>query len=99
METRGSNGVILVSSKRGKGGKASITGMASYGIKTLEKPAMAGAEEYVRVMNARENADGSPDFFDPSAISADTDWWEEVYDDVASVQKLFCAKSQEVVII
>ncbi len=84
--TRGSNGVILVSSKRGKGGKASITGMASYGIKTLEKPAMAGAEEYVRVMNARENADGSPDFFDPSAISADTDWWEEVYDDVASVQ-------------
>ena len=84
--TRASNGVILVSTKRGVGGKATITGTASYGIKTLEKPAMAGATEYARVKNARQNADGSPDFIDPSTVSTDTDWWEEVYNDVASVQ-------------
>ena len=84
--TRGSNGVILVSTKRGGGGKPSVTGTASYGIKTLEKPVMADADEYIQVMNARQNADGAPDLFDPTGDFANTDWWEEVYHDVASVQ-------------
>ncbi len=83
--TRGSNGVILVSTKRG-GGETSITGTVSYGLKTLEQPRMAGASEYIRVMNARQAADGAPDLFDPTTINSDTDWWNEVYSDVASVQ-------------
>lgn len=84
--TRGSNGVILVSTKRGGVGKAVITGTASFGLKTLEQPAMAGADEYIQVMNQRQNADGAPNLFDPTADFANTDWWNEVYNDVASVQ-------------
>ena len=84
--TRGSNGVILVTTKRGGGGKPVITATASYGLKVLEQPAMAGADEYIRVMNQRQSADGAAQLFDPAGDFANTDWWNEVYGDIATVQ-------------
>lgn len=84
--TRGSNGVILVTTKRGGIGEPVITGSASFGLKALEQPAMSGANEYIQVMNQRQNADGAPNLYDPTANFANTDWWNEVYNDVASVQ-------------
>ncbi|GAB3657193.1 TonB-dependent receptor [Echinicola sediminis] len=84
--TRASNGVVIVNTKRGQGGQTRITATASYGIKGLEKPKMARAEEYAKVMNERATNDGLPEIYDLNAIQYDTDWWEEVHQDYASVQ-------------
>lgn len=84
--TRASNGVILVSTKRGKQGKASITASASYGVKNLQQPALADAQEYAQVINARQMNDGQPAVYDLDALDTDTDWWNEVYSDLAPVQ-------------
>lgn len=84
--TRASNGVVLVTTKRGGEGKANITATASYGVKELEQPAMADAREYAQVMNARQTNDEQPPLYDISNLQNNTDWWNEVYKDFASVQ-------------
>ena len=84
--TRASNGVILITTLRGKQGKASITGSGSFGLKELTKPSLAGAEEYAMVMNERQTNDGQPEIWDLANLIHDTDWWEEVYKDFAVVQ-------------
>ncbi|MEM6395134.1 MAG: TonB-dependent receptor [Bacteroidota bacterium] len=84
--TRASNGVILVTTKRGGEGKASISASVSYGIQNLQEPSLAGANEYARVINARQMNDGQPAVYDLDAIDTDTDWWNEVYSDFAPVQ-------------
>ncbi len=84
--TRGSNGVILVTTLRGKQGEASITASASYGLKELSKPSLANADEYARVMNERQTNDGQPPLWDLANLVNDTDWWNEVYKDLATRQ-------------
>lgn len=83
--TRASNGVILVTTKRGKSGQANVSVSGSFGLKQLEKPSLAGAEEYARVMNERQTNDGAPELWDLANLTNDTDWWEEVYKDFAAV--------------
>ncbi|MDP4209435.1 MAG: TonB-dependent receptor [Bacteroidota bacterium] len=48
---RASNGVILVTTKRGKSGKPRITYSGSYGLETAELPKMMNAYEYATYMN------------------------------------------------
>ncbi|MEQ8582611.1 MAG: TonB-dependent receptor [Marinoscillum sp.] len=84
--TRASNGVIIINTKRGKSGEPEFSFSASYGLKGLEKPQVADAQEYARVMNARAVSDGLPEPYDLSTINESTDWWEEVYKDNASVE-------------
>ncbi|REE02220.1 SusC/RagA family TonB-linked outer membrane protein [Marinoscillum furvescens] len=84
--TRASNGVIIVNTKRGKSGEAKVTFSASYGLKGLDKPEVADANEYARVVNQRAANDGLPEPYDLSTITESTDWWEEVYKDYASVE-------------
>lgn len=56
--TRGSNGVILITTKKGRDGKINVDFSASVGFQTLKDPKMAGAEEYEKVFNARYTNDG-----------------------------------------
>ena len=44
--TRASNGVILITTKKGKTGKARINWNSSVGFQTVAKPNIAGAAEY-----------------------------------------------------
>ena len=56
--TRASNGVILITTKKGIAGKTNISFSASAGFQTLAKPKMANAAEYKEVFNTRYTNDG-----------------------------------------
>ena len=56
--TRASNGVILITTKKGMAGKTNISFNASAGFQTLSKPKMANAAEYKEVFNTRYTNDG-----------------------------------------
>ncbi len=57
--TRGSNGVILITTKKGKAGATKFSFTASAGFQTLEKPNMAKASEYEYVFKQRYLNDSS----------------------------------------
>ncbi len=88
--TRGSNGVILITTKKGSEGKTRFNLSASVGFQTLKKPAMAGAGEYEKVINARYTNDGSsPLWNSPKTGYTDgegTDWWDTVVNKTALIQ-------------
>ncbi|MGX5819355.1 SusC/RagA family TonB-linked outer membrane protein [Chitinophaga lutea] len=77
--SRGGQGVILITTKRGKG-KPVITAEVAQGFDYLPKIDLADAPEYVRVMNeisARSNA--QPLFPNPAAVQ-NTDYWDRTFD-------------------
>ena len=73
--TRASNGVVLITTKKGAAGAPKFTATASVGFQTLSKPDIAGAAEYEKVYNARYTNDGQ---VSPFKGGASTDWWDEV---------------------
>ncbi|QCW99532.1 TonB-dependent receptor [Aggregatimonas sangjinii] len=83
--SRASNGVVLITTKRGKEGKTTIDVDLSYGMQQLEKIQMAGADEYIQVMNLRRTNDGNEPLFDPADFTADTDWWDETIENYAPI--------------
>ena len=68
---RGANGVILVTTRRGKSGKPSINASTSYG---LQQPVamveQVGSYEYARFWNIRADINGSDDKFTREQIEA-----------------------------
>ena len=87
--SRASNGVILITTKRGKLGKAVVTVDASSGLSSIKKVKLANAQEYAAVVNQRRLNDGSlPKFTDEeiAGFGEGTDWWNETLSDFASVQ-------------
>jgi TonB-dependent starch-binding outer membrane protein SusC len=82
--SRGSRGVILITSKRGKAGKMNINVDLSYGSQRLQKIKMAGAEEYLKVMNLRRTNDGpNIPLFSTKGYTGNTDWWNQVIENYA----------------
>lgn len=87
--TRGSNGVILVTTKKGKEGKTQFQFNSSIGFLTMEKPSVAGASEYEKVFKTRYTNDGNVPVWNGKDNITDaegTDWWNEVVKDVATMQ-------------
>lgn len=82
--TRGSNGVILITTKKGKAGKTKFNFSASAGFQTIGNPDMADAAEYEMVYKARYINDGREGGFVSS--NANTDWWNKVVNSTALVQ-------------
>lgn len=77
--TLASGGVILVTTKRGKSGKLSVTGNMSYGTrKVVNLPTLLQRDDYIR---ARKIFNPDVDFGDPSQYSSlpDTDWNREIF--------------------
>lgn len=78
--TRGSNGVVLITTKKGTKGDAKFTFTSSVGFQTLKKPDMAKASEYEYVQKARYINDGNePRYTGINDITdaQGTDWWDE----------------------
>ncbi len=85
--SRGSNGVVLVTTKRGKEDQSNISFEGYYGVQTARrKIPLLNAREYAEFINeARVNA-GSTPYFDgsaperpvPSSLGEGTDWQDEV---------------------
>lgn len=87
--TRGSNGVILITTKKGKKGGTKFTASATVGLQTLNKPNMAGAAEYEQVFKARYINDGNVPTYNGIENITDaqgTDWWDEIMNSVALQQ-------------
>ena len=87
--TRASNGVILITTKKGMAGKTNISFNASAGFQTLSKPKMANAAEYKEVFNTRYTNDGGTSIWNDTGATTNpggTDWWDEVINKTALVQ-------------
>lgn len=87
--TRGSNGVILITTKKGKEGKTQFQFNASLGFLTLSKPDVAGASEYEKVFKTRYTNDGNEPVWNGKDNYTDdegTDWWDETVKKVATMQ-------------
>lgn len=86
--SRGSNGVVIVTTKRGKKGVSSVNFESYYGIQSVRrKIPLLNAQQYAEFINeARVNGGGAP-YFDGSAperplpanVGKGTDWQDEVF--------------------
>ena len=76
--TRGSNGVILITTRKGSVGKVQFQVNSSVGLQTLKNPNVAQAEEYERVFKQRYINDGNVPVWnskDNITNAEGTDWW------------------------
>ncbi|MFM9946898.1 MAG: SusC/RagA family TonB-linked outer membrane protein [Saprospiraceae bacterium] len=80
---RGANGVVLVSTKRGKIGQAARISFSTYQgfqevAKTIE---LTNATEYAILANEiiQNEVGGAPTFPDPASLGEGTDWQNEIY--------------------
>ncbi|HCZ36651.1 MAG TPA: SusC/RagA family TonB-linked outer membrane protein [Cytophagales bacterium] len=82
--SRGANGVILVTTKRGKEGKAKVTYDAWVGWTTpVRLPELLKAEQYMEIKNeARANANQADAFFpsfNADGSLVDTKWYDQIF--------------------
>ena len=87
--TRASNGVILITTKKGKAGKTVVNFTTSVGFQTIAKPNIADASEYKEVYNTRYTNDGLTSNWNDLGATTNpngTDWWDEVVNKTALVQ-------------
>lgn len=76
--SRGSNGVIMITTKRGKSGETKFNFDVSTGSQFMNNPyKMANAEEYASIFNTANSAAGLPQPYDDPTIFRDksNDWW------------------------
>lgn len=87
--TRASNGVILITTKKGIAGKTRINFTTSAGFQTIAKPNIAGAAEYKEVFNKRYANDNATSIWNDTGATTNpggTDWWDQVINKTALVQ-------------
>lgn len=88
--TRGANGVILVTTKSGTKGKATISYDVSYGWQNpWKKKSVLDAKEYMIIMNESQINDGNAPRYSQAEIAAagkGTDWQQETFNFDAPVQ-------------
>ncbi len=86
--SRGANGVILVTTKRGKSGKPTVTYDGYYGIQSVRRTIpMLNAREYAEFVNEARINGGGQAYFDgssperplPSSLGKGTDWQDEIF--------------------
>ncbi len=81
---RGSNGVVIITTKRGKAGQTKVSYEGYYGLQQVSRRLdMMNLREYAEFRNdfAAETAGETPtpEFADPSLLGAGTDWQEEIF--------------------
>ncbi len=87
--TRGSNGVILITTKKGSAGKTLFNISSSVGFQTISNPNMAKASEYEQVFKTRYTNEGRAPVWNSKDNITDaegTNWWDEVVNKTALVQ-------------
>ena len=89
------NGVVLITTKQGKEGKAQISFDAYYGIQNVPRTAnMLNAEQYMVIMNEQAVNSGSAPFdwsqyksiYDANGNIYDTDWVDAMFKDNATTE-------------
>lgn len=84
---RAANGVILVTTKQGKAGKASINYSFSYGIQSPWRTReLLNGQQYEEIMNeSYTNAGMAPIYDNPSKVGKGTDWQKLIVNDNAPI--------------
>src|SRR5690606_15621054 len=79
--SRGANGVILVTTKKGKAGKGTLSFNAYHGVQQVSKELdLLNASQFAELVNeAAMNAGRNPVYVNPSSLGAGTDWQEELF--------------------
>lgn len=86
--SRGSNGVVLVTTKRGTTGRSEVNFESYYGFQSVRKKIdLLNAQEYTLLVNEARINNGAPPYFDGSApdrplpenVGEGTDWQDEVF--------------------
>ena len=76
---RGANGVVMITTKRGKKGKAVVQYDGYYGFQNIvRKPKLMNAQDYMRVTNAKAAEQGNPPEFSAQELASgvNTDWFD-----------------------
>ena len=87
--TRASNGVVIITTKKGKAGKTQFQFSSSLGLSVIGNPDMAKASEYEKVFKKRYTNDNQvPSYNGVENITDDqgTDWWDETVNKYAMTQ-------------
>lgn len=79
--SRGANGVILITTKRGKAGVGKINVDCYYGVQEVaNKLDLLNAKQYAEFVNeASVNAGQNPVYVNPANLGEGTDWQDELY--------------------
>lgn len=79
--SRGANGVILITTKRGRGEQISVNYDGYYGVQSLvRKVDLMNGQEHAAFLNDWATEGGLPrPFEDPAAIGEGTDWQDELF--------------------
>ena len=85
--SRGTNGVVLITTKRGKAGDFKINYLFQYGVQTPPKslPVM-NLSQYAQMVGEYHDIAGGttpPEFLDPTLLGAGTDWQNELFNSAA----------------
>lgn len=84
--SRGGNGVVLITTKRGKSGQGRISVNVYHGIqKETNRYELLNAKEYETLANEASVADGGPLLYDPNLNPVSTDWQDAMIRDYAPV--------------
>lgn len=80
--SRGANGVVMVTTKRGKSGDGRISVNANFSLQTpTNVPQMLNAAQYAQLSNemmANSGRNTNPDWADPASLGAGTNWLGEL---------------------
>ncbi|SDM21905.1 TonB-linked outer membrane protein, SusC/RagA family [Catalinimonas alkaloidigena] len=81
--SRGANGVVIITTKRGKSGRGNVSLDSYYGFQSvIKKLDLLNATEFATLMNERASNDGAAPYFTDAEIAgfgAGTDWQEVVF--------------------
>lgn len=79
--SRGANGVILITTKRGKQGTSTVDFEAYYGVQEVSKKLdLLNASQFGSFVNeARINAGQQPAYVNPQNLGKGTDWQDEIF--------------------
>ncbi len=79
---RGSNGVILITTKRGKQGKTTVSYNTNLGVQSVkDRYDLLTSQEYMQVINELSVAEGKGTVFSPSDVASieGTDWQDQIF--------------------
>src|SRR5690606_11936174 len=79
--SRGTNGVVLITTKRGRKGTNNIDFESYYSIQEVSKKIdLLNAEQFADFVNdGKRNAGQTPVYVNPSTLGHGTDWQDEIY--------------------
>ncbi|HEU0063575.1 MAG TPA: TonB-dependent receptor plug domain-containing protein, partial [Flavisolibacter sp.] len=85
--SRGTNGVIIITTKRGKAGDAKLNYVYQYGLQMPPQHLhLMNLQQYAQMVNEFHTLAGGttpPEFLDPSLLGAGTDWQTELFNRAA----------------